>query len=484
MTGNDPISPELEESFDKHRQDVDRISGTLVPSPREAYVGDTITLKGRNFPPDRAFDLVWNSVDGSWGVIEDKELVGPQFKPRSERIMQVRTDGSGAFDTEWTVPEDYGGSHTIEVRTDDGGTVTEADLDICPRFELENTTAPLGGWFTLKGYGIGTGKLRSNYQVAWDNAVTGFVTGVLNRGTATAKIRAAGPPGRHLVRVWRGHRGVPFLQANTQSPYPPVAGGRQSKWTVEVTEPETQPRTAWLDDQLDETPLSSHYPDVGADTDARLDITPTSGPAGTSATLRGETFPPNTEVDLIWHRHDGHRVEGIPITPEPRPDVLPTVTTGADGTFAIDVEVPRDVGSTRPITARIDGREVAVTGFVLQPWIENFEPTSGPVGTEITIELGGVGWTEYDNGPFLVYDNKPLGYFCGVDDDDGDRYGISRTVVEATGEPGWHFIDIYPSLFQIQEVEPDFELIPHLSYVDNHPVRPLPAWHFAFEVTE
>ena len=56
--------------------------------------------------------------------------------------------------------------------------------------------------------------------------------------------------------------------------------------------------------------------------------------------------------------------------------------------------------------------------------------------------------------------------------------------IPAAGEPGYHFIDIYPTIYEMQEDEPNFEIFPHLSYLDNHPVRPLPASHFVFEVTE
>jgi len=56
--------------------------------------------------------------------------------------------------------------------------------------------------------------------------------------------------------------------------------------------------------------------------------------------------------------------------------------------------------------------------------------------------------------------------------------------LQASGQPGWHFIDAYPTLFRMQEEEPEFELNAHLSYLDNHPIRPVPAFHFAFEVTD
>ena len=468
--------------MEQHRRGGDP-PGTLVLSQQEGYVGDSILLRGRNLPAEESFEVTWRSSKGRWGILQANEIVGPQYQPRTDTIATVETDESGAFDESWTVQEDYGGAHTVELRTTDGEPVDQAEFEIVPSFELDRTTAPLGEAFPLTGYGIGPGHLTNNYQVTWDNGDMGFMTGVMNRGTATAEIRAVGPPGGHVIQVWRNYRGVPFLQNNTQSPYGPVAGGRQTTWTVEVTEPEEPPETAWMDPQLEEGPISTHYPEIDdPESGASLEISPTSGPAGTTAFIEGEGFPPEEEVVLTWYRHTGHRVKGIPITPEPKPDVLPNVETDADGRFQVEFEIPRDVGSTRPITAAVGGKEVAVTGFMMQPSIASFGPTEGPVGTEIEIELAGVGWTIYENAAYFVYDNQQVGYVCGVDDEDAD--GISRTILRAAGEPGWHFIDVYPSLFEMQEDEPNFILKPHLSYLDNHPIRPLPAFHFAFKVTE
>jgi len=474
------ISSELEESLQQHRRGSES-SGTLVVSDQEGYVGDTITFQGRNFPAGEEYEIRWHSTDGRWGVLEANEVVGPQYQPRTETVASVTTDDNGEFDEEWTIPEDYGGAHRIEV-VDGETTVATAEYTILPWFELDTTAVKLGEFFTITGYGIGPNVVTNNYQVAWDNANMGFMTGVMNRGTATAKIRAVGPPGKHTLQVWRNYRGVPYLQNNTQSPYGPVADGRQSQWTVEVAPREEPPRTAWLDAQLDESPISTHYPPIDEDTEAELEITPTSGQPGTTAFVSGQNFPAETEVDLVWYRHEGHRVKGIPITPEPKPDMLPTVTTDENGSFQVEVAIPNEEGSTRPITAAVDGREVAVTGFMMQPSIETFAPDRGPVGTTIEIELSGVGWPVYENAPYFLYDNKPLGYVCGLTDDDGG--GVVRLEIPAAGEPGWHFIDVYPMIFEMQQDEPDFELRPHLSYLDNHPMRPLPAWHFAFEVTE
>ncbi len=474
------VSSKLKDTLRRHRRG-SQSDGTLVLSEQEGYVGDTVTLKGRNFPANEEYDVLWKSAEGRWGVLQANEIVGPQYQPRTDTILTVQTDGSGQFDEEWRVQKDYGGAHRIEV-TDGEETLAQAEYTITPWFELDRTEAEMGEAFTITGYGIGPNVVTNNYQVTWDNGNMGFMTGVMNRGTGTAEIRAVGPPGKHVIQVWRNYRGVPYLQNNTQSPYGPVAGGRQYSWTVTVTEPESKPRTAWVDGLLNENPISVHYPELDEETDAELEISPKSGQPGTTAFLTGSNFPANTEVDLIWYRHEGHRVKGIPITPEPKYDILPTVATDEDGQFQLEFEIPPEEGSTRPITAAVDGREIAVTGFMMQPSIERFEPTSGPVGTPIEVDLSGIGWTIYENAPFFVYDNKPLGYVCGTAGD--DKEGVVEAELTAAGEPGYHFIDIYPSLFDMREDDPEFDVRPHLSYLDNHPMRPLPAMHLTFEVTE
>jgi len=482
MDDESGLSSDVKESLQSHRRGGQQTQGTLVLSDREGYVGDTITFKGRNLPANERFEIEWSSSQGSWGVLEANEVVGPQYQPRTETVASVTSDEDGRFDYEWEIVDDYGGSHKIELIDSGGEIVDRTDFEIKPWFEIDRTEAAMGEAFTVTGYGIGPNVVTNNYQITWDNGFVGFMTGVMNRGTATAQIRAVGPPGEHVLQVWRNYRGIPYLQNNTQSPYGPVGQGRQSEWKVEVTEPEEPPENVWVDPLFDEGPIELHYPNIDEDTEAELEVSPTSGQPGTTAFITGRNFPANEEVDLIWYRHEGHRVKGIPITPEPHPEVLPTVETDAEGYFQYEFEIPPEEGSTRPITAAVDGKEVAVTGFMMQPDVYRFEPQSGTVGETIEIDLTGIGWTIYENAPYFVYDNKPLGYVCGTAGD--DKQGVVSAEIPATGEPGWHFIDIYPSLFDMREDEPEFAIRPHLSYLDNHPVRPLPALHLAFEITE
>jgi hypothetical protein len=450
------------------------------------YVGDALTLQGEGLPASQSLDVVWHTVDGRWQTSEANEVIGQEYEPTERTLKSVTTDPDGTVEETLTIPEDYGGEHTIELRAPDGNTAGEATLTVRPHFELDRREAPLGESFRLSAYGLGPGGVRSNYQVAWDNGTVGLVTGVENRGTAHADVRAVGPVGEHVIQVRRGHRGVSTLQDETQSPYGEVAGGRQSTWTVEVTEPESEPATAWMDPLPDEQPLGRHLLAPDEETDAELSITPTSGQPGTTATLAGENFPANTEVDLVWyrHEHDGNHVMGLDFTPVPKPDVLPTVETDDEGAFETDVTIPRGEGSTRPITAEVDGRSVAVTGFMMQSSIVDITPTEGPVGTEVRIEISGIGWTEYEKHVHVVYDNTPVGHICGTGFDFDRDEATLWTVLRAAGEPGWHFIDIYPTISEMETDDPDFEITPILSHEQNAPVRPFPAMHLAFKVTE
>ena len=448
-----------------------------------AYVGDTVDFEGRNLPPETDVDLVWHTWDGSWGVLNGNDVTGTQYQPTAETVATVTTDGNGQLSHEWEIPQDYGGDHTVELQID-GETVAEAELTVVPWFELDRTTAAMGEFFELRGYGIGPDDIHNNYQITWNGTPTGFLTGVRNRGTATARFRAVGPPGEHIVQVYRNALGVPFLQNNTQSAFGEVAGGRQSVWTVEVTEPDSRPETMWIDDLLDEQPLPAHMLDPDEQTGAELSVTPTSGQPGTEAVIEGRNFPADTAVNLVWYTQEGIPYTGVEVTPARRPEYLPTVVTDSEGAFEVDITVPTDIGATKPIVAEVDGRSVATSGFMMQPKIESFSPQSGPAGTEIEIELSGIGWPKYECTPYFVYDNRPLGYICANIGNGTNVQEVVRAKFRAYGDPGLHFIDVYPGIFAMEDDKPDFVLKPHLSYLDNHPVRPLPAMHFAFEITE
>jgi hypothetical protein len=474
------MSDESESELHGPRGDTIREASTLQVNKSEGFVHDGVMLKGTNLPANEELTVIWRAFDGTWRMGDSGTIMGPQYSVTRDELFTVQTDESRTFKREWTVEENFGGEHAFELWAGDVKLDT-AQFRIYPHFELDRTEAPVGEWFRLTGYGLGTDKRTSLYQVTWDNAQMGYLISVIERGTATADIRAAGPPGEHTIGIWRNFTGIPLLQNYTQTPAGDISPGRATDWTVEVTEPEESPPVMETEAMFPEAPIDAHIPDVDESTDSTLTVEPSSGRPGTDAVISGRGFPPSTSVDLKWFSRGGNQFAGAPVGPAPRPDVLPTVTTDEEGSFQLDISVPSDFGSTRPIHALVDGRSVAATGFVMQPEAVDISPTSGPVGTEITVSVSGLGWQHFESAYAVLYDNKQTGY---VVSDLSDEDGVVRFTVQASGEPGYHFIDMVPMIHDTQGSDLDLDYKPHLSFLDNHPGRLLPGIRFAFEVTE
>ena len=130
---------------------------------------------------------------------------------------------------------------------------------------------------------------------------------------------------------------------------------------------------------------------------------------------------------------------------------------------------------------RVESRDAALATahFVVETSIVGMSPMSGPAGTPVTIHLKGVGWTDYDNIYVATYDNAYMGYACGF-----NSQGDVEITLQATGAPGWHFIDLYPAIYKGDEKRPINFRLPQLTFADDHPGEDLPRFRFAFEVTE
>jgi hypothetical protein len=210
---------------------------------------------------------------------------------------------------------------------------------------------------------------------------------------------------------------------------------------------------------------------------ATLTLSPTQGPVGTRAALKGEGFPSGATLQLVWQTYVGSRVSGNGF--EPQEKALGTVQVNTDGRIDVPVSIPDDLGGLHGLALRDKDKTLARAFFVTETSIVSMSPTSGPVGTAVTIHLKGVGWTEYDNIYIATYDNAYMGYACGFNSQ-GDVV-INFT---ATGEPGEHIIDLYPGIYQGPPTEPQLLYRqPQLTYADDHPGNKIPALRFKFEVT-
>jgi hypothetical protein len=193
--------------------------------------------------------------------------------------------------------------------------------------------------------------------------------------------------------------------------------------------------------------------------------------------LRGEGFKGVGPPQLVWQTFVGSRVSGNGF--EPRENVIGEVKVGSDGQIELPVDIPDDLGGLHGLALRNGDKTIGLTHFVIETSIVSMTPSSGPVGTPITIHLKGVGWTEYDNIYVATYDNAYMGYVCGF-----NSHGDVVIHFAAAGAPGEHLIDLFPRIYQGLSTESQLLYRqPQLTYADDHPGNKIPALHFKFEVT-
>jgi hypothetical protein len=283
-----------------------------------------------------------------------------------------------------------------------------------------------------------------------------------------ARFRAAGPAGRHEVKLLTGYMGQGYLN-HEQAPnaYLPRPG-----FTFTVT-PGTSVAPAAYAEPYPPQPI----PGAASDGGATAVLTPSQGPVETAATLMASGLPSSQPVTIVWATQSGNRVSGDGFGPQEMD--LGQATTGADGSLTLPVTIPDDLGGLHEVSIRNGGTTLARAHFAIETSIVGMTPASGPAGTPVTIHLKGVGWTDYDNIYIATYDNAYMGYACGF-----NTQGDVVINFTAAGAPGVHVIDLYPGIYQGPPGEQQqLYRLPQLTNADDHPGNKIPALRFAFEVT-
>jgi hypothetical protein len=434
---------------------------------KPAVVGTIATATASGLPAGTSVDLVWGSVTGGWVVEDYYHFRGKKYSETTASLGQFPVDASGRLNARFAVPEDYGGVHEVIARIN-GRPVAQNAINVTQTFALTPASGPVGAPLELKVTGLGWRTMESTWVVNWDNQELGFVSAAATRGSAVARFRATGPIGEHIVKLYTGWQGLGYLNYEQS----PVAHLPRPQFTFRTTAGETA-STAFAEPyQPQPIPKTE-----GAAAGVRLALTPTQGPVGTRAVLKGEGLAPGALLRLVWETSAGSRVTEAGFAREE--NELGDIKADANGRVDHTLTIPDDLGGLHGLVLRRGDDLVGRTHFVIETSIVEMSPRSGPAGTPVTIHLKGVGWTEYDNIYVATYDNAYMGYACGF-----NSHGDVVVNFTATGEAGPHLIDLYPGIYQGPSTEPQqLYRLPQLTYADDHPGNKIPALRFVFEVT-
>ena len=434
----------------------------------EPIVGAEVQVSSEGLPAGETVELQWRTVTGGWVIRDYYHFEGKKYSESTFSLGQFTVGPDGRLDARFVIPEDFGGVHDV-IATIDHIPVAQGGIEVKQSFEMSPLAGPVGTPIEIRVKGLGWRTMESTWSANWDNNEIGFISAASTQGSAVARFRAAGPAGDHLVKLYTGWQGQPYLN-HEQSP---VAHLVRPEFIFRTTEGRSSTPAAYVEpyqpQPLPETELQIP--------DAVVAVTPTQGPVGTEAVLRGQGFPAGASLQLVWGTFVGNRVSGDGFAP--REDSLGEVRVGNDGRFEAPLTIPDDLGGLHTIALRDGGNEVARLHFAIETSIVSITPTSGPVGTPVTIHLKGVGWTEYDNIYIGTYDNAYMGYACGF-----NSQGDVVINFKAAGAPGEHLIDFYPGIYTGPATESQqLYRLPQLTYADDHPGNKIPALRFKFEVT-
>jgi hypothetical protein len=439
--------------------------GRLNVVPDRGPVGTAVTITGQGLPPGEDIELVWRTVEGSWKVAEG-QYFGRAFDPVAYRIATVKSDKSGALTATFTAPDDFGFSHDIVAQQGSRLlTQTAFNIDMTMTLAGASASGPAGSPIAVEVKGMGWKEMQDSWMVLYDNKFTGFASVVTTHGGARFTVPATGRPGLHVVELLHSDFGSPYR--NTQQS--PFVGRPQFKLTYRITPgPAALPAPAERQTQAQVRSLPAPGDLVALPSFAGVDA---------PVVVKAGGFEPGKTYQLNWSTVVGNRMSGLGW--EEQGHVVAESTANAAGEAEFHFKTPDDLGGQHNVWVDLPGDKKKVGAFWLAPTALPLDVARGPAGTTFKIHLKGVGWTETANIYTVVYDNAGSGYACGF-----NSQGDVEIFMQATGEPGWHFIDLYPAIYKGKETRPNNYRLPQLTYADDHPGEDLPAFHFAFEVTE
>lgn len=466
--GDDNSSDELSSSTSIAEDAAPAFVGSISVEPSSGPAGTEVTVRGDGMPESETLQLGWSTASGSWVLQGElsEEYHGREFTPVTETMGSITTDETGAFVTDFVVPEDFGFAHDVMIMDSSGTVLNKALFDVEMEVSISPTEGPPGTPITIEVKGMGFQTLEDTRTVMYDNAYVGFMSAVTTNGAARAVIPATGEPGPHQIQVLRGAYTFPYRNPG-QSPRPDIP---TFDFVFTITEGETMLPAGIGDQNPEPVPNSQAPPSEGEWIRADME----AAPVGHPLLISGGGLEPDSEVELEWFRIVGNRVSGQGW--DELAHDIGVVKVDDNGEFSHEWSIPVDVGGPHRIEAKIGGETVAETWVSVLVSAHPLDVSSGPWGTDFEIRLSGVGWTETANIYAVVYENGYLGYACGF-----NTQGEVTIPLTMTGEPGWHFVDLYPAIYKGEEApgRNNFR-IPQLTAADDHPGEDLPIYRYAF----
>ncbi|MBI4336374.1 MAG: hypothetical protein HY683_00895 [Chloroflexi bacterium] len=454
----------------------------------QGFVGDKFAIAAEGLPPGKNVEFQWDGWEAAYvtQVIPDNvQYIERTYSKKRVPLGRAVSDAQGRVSVSFAAPEDHGEAHDIYAVVD-GKDAAKGGFRIKRSVEVSSTKGAVGDLITITVKGMATSYYQSTMSVTWDNRYTGFISAVTTKGTGTAQIRAAGPPGDHIIQVYSASQATPYLNSHDNARNWYIFSHLPDQFVYTVTEDRGAPPVAiqWPDDSRVAT-VTLDTPTTTAGSPNRSSLIPSvvqpaSGPVFSKATVRSSGLPANTDVDLVFVTARGNRTSGSGWVL----DVLPLgkAKTGGNGSLEAAFEVPDDLGGWHTVRVMAGEKLLSETPFYMEPSLVQVTPRKVKAGERITVQLKGIGWTELDNGIAVTYDNSYIGYACGFSSN-----GTVNIYIPATGGKGTHLIDIYPMVYEGHPNKQVFNFqVPQLTALQDHPGLSigyhLPIFRVAVEV--
>src|SRR6266542_3694169 len=274
-----------------------QIVGKFAVEPAHGPWDTKVTATASGLAPNTKYDLVWTTATGSWKLSDDRsKYVGREYRPVQKVLQSPTTDGSGAFSATFAVPQGFGYAHDVMV-IDPSKTIRNTSLfDVDMETRITPTSGPVGTPITIEVRGIGWQSYQNSFQLAYDNAYTGWVSSITTDGYAKVVIPATGQPGTHYITLGHSEFGAPYMNPNQQPvvasrPFPHIAFTVTEGAAVKAAAAETQGFA-----QIAARPVAQG-----------IWSAPYGATVGTPATLNGRAIAANSDIELQWTTMVGNR---------------------------------------------------------------------------------------------------------------------------------------------------------------------------------